>query len=85
MPVVIGKNAHLFPPRIMDADQYSLVAFDERVNKQHEDDCKLSSKMLRFNGFATLEFQQKQHSINYFSVNHSEALITEKWEVDLIN
>jgi hypothetical protein len=59
MPVFIGKNAHLFPPRIMDANQLSLVAFGERVNKQHEDDCKLSSKMLKFNGFATQEFQQK--------------------------
>jgi hypothetical protein len=41
--------------------------------------------MRGFNGFATLEFQQKQLSINYFSVNHSEAKITEKWEVDLTN
>lgn len=41
--------------------------------------------MRGFNGFATLEFQQKQLSINYFSVNHSEAQITEKWEVDLTN
>jgi hypothetical protein len=41
--------------------------------------------MRGFNGFATLEFQQKQLSINYFSVNHSEALITEKREVDLTN
>jgi hypothetical protein len=41
--------------------------------------------MLGFNGFATLEFQQKQLSINYFSVSLSEALITEKWEVDLTN
>jgi hypothetical protein len=41
--------------------------------------------MLGFNGFATLEFQQEQLSINYFTVNNSEALITEKWEVDLTN
>jgi hypothetical protein len=41
--------------------------------------------MLGFNGFATQEFQQKQLSINYFTVNLSEALITEKWEVDLTN
>jgi len=41
--------------------------------------------MLKFNGFATQEFQQKQLSINYFTVNLSKALITEKWEVDLTN
>ena len=41
--------------------------------------------MLGFNGFATLEFQQEQLSINYFTVNNSEALITEKWEVDFTN
>jgi hypothetical protein len=29
--------------------------------------------------------QQEQLSINYFTVNNSEALITEKWEVDLTN
>jgi hypothetical protein len=85
MPVVIGKHVHLFPPKIMDANQQSLIAFDERVNTEYEDDFKLSSKMLGYNGFATLELQQEQLSINYFTVNNSEALITEKWEVDLTN
>jgi hypothetical protein len=85
MPVVIGKNGKLFPPKNMDAEQQTLIAFDERVNAGYEDDFKLSSKMLGFNGFATLEFQQEQLSINYFTVNNSEALITEKWEVDLTN
>jgi hypothetical protein len=36
--------------------------------------------MLGFNGFATQEFQQKQVSSNFFTVNHSEALITEKMD-----
>jgi hypothetical protein len=85
MPVVIGENGHLFPPKNMDAEQQALIAFDERVNPEYEDDCTVSSKMLGFNGFATLEFQQEQLSINYFNVNNSEALITEKWEVDLTN
>ena len=69
----------------MDADQQKLIAFDERVNPEYEDDCKVSSKMLGFNGFATLEFQQEQLSINYFSVNNSETIITEKWKIDFSN
>jgi hypothetical protein len=57
MPIVIGKNGHLFPPKNMDAEQQALIAFDERVNPEYEDDNKSSSKMLGFNGFATQEFQ----------------------------
>jgi hypothetical protein len=57
MPIVIGKNGHLFPPNNMDAEQQALIAFDERVNPEYEDDNKSSSKMLGFNGFATQEFQ----------------------------
>ena len=41
--------------------------------------------MLGYNGFATLELQQEQLSINYFTVNNSEAIITEKWKIDLYN
>lgn len=69
----------------MDADQQKLIAFDERVNPEYEDDCKVNSKILGFNGFATLEFQQEQLSINYFSVNNSETIITEKWKIDFSN
>jgi hypothetical protein len=85
MPVVIGKNGQLFPPKNMDAEQQTLIAFDERVNPEYEVDCKVSSKMLGYNGFATLEFEQEQLSINYFTVNNSEPLITEKWKIDLSN
>jgi hypothetical protein len=85
MPVVIGKNGQLFPPKNMDAEQQTLIAFDERVNPEYEDDFKLSSKMLGYNGFATLELQQEQLSINYFTVKNSEAIITEKWKIDLSN
>jgi hypothetical protein len=85
MPVVIGKNGQLFPPKNMDAEQQTLIAFDERVNPEYEDDIKLSSKMLGYNGFATLELQQEQLSINYFTVNNSEVIITEKWKIDLSN
>ena len=69
----------------MDADQQKLIAFDKRVNPEYEDDCKVSSKMLGYNGLATLKFQQEQLSINYFTVNNSEPLITEKWKIDLSN
>lgn len=34
MPVVIGKNGHLFPQKIMDTNQQWLIAFDERVNTE---------------------------------------------------
>jgi hypothetical protein len=85
MPVVIGKNGQLFPPKNMDAEQQTLIAFDERVNPEYEDDFKLSSKMLGYNGFATLEFEQEQLSINYFTVNNTDPLITEKWKIDISN
>ena len=64
----------------MDAEQQTLIAFDERVNPEYEVDCKVSSKMLGYN-----EFEQEQLSINYFTVNNSEPLITEKWKIDLSN
>jgi len=85
MPVVIGKNGQLFTPNELDANKQSLIAVDGRINPEYNDDFTFSEKILGFNGFTTLEFKQERISINYFSVKDSEALITEKWEVNLTN
>ena len=83
MPVDIGKNGEVSAPKKLDADQQSLIAYDARINPAYENNLKLSSKTIGYNGFATLNFNKEQLCIEYFDVNNSSALITENWVVNL--
>ena len=84
MPVVIGKHNQKYIPENYAAEQ-SLVAYDERTNDFYEQDFQLSSKILGFNGFATLSFDKQNLCIEYFDIENSNPLITENWEVNLTN
>lgn len=84
MPVVIGKKEQTFKPSV-NAVHHSLVAYDERINSLYEDDFQLSSKIVGYNGYATLAFDNDQLCIEYFDIENNHPLITENWKVNLSN
>ncbi|MBU3745553.1 MAG: hypothetical protein FGM61_13590, partial [Sediminibacterium sp.] len=84
MPVVIGKNDQKFLPNENAAEQ-SLVAYDERDNNIYGTEFQLTSKMLGFNGYATLTLDRQKLCVEYFDIENNDPLVRENWEVDLSN
>ncbi len=72
-----GMPVEILPLKKSDADQQSLIAYDERINPAYE------NNSIGYNGFATIQLDKNKATIEYFDITLNEPLIREEWINDM--